>query len=200
MHTVHPRSCNGRSCDARAGAEGSLLWAQCTGPIAQKGSVPMGFHHVAYTTKDVEATTHFYRDLMGFPLTYTEVQGHGESWVRHVFYDIGDGESLAFFQIQGVGEKEGYATDVSESVGLPVWVNHAAVRATAAKQEEVRARMEAAGIKPLMELDHGWCQSLYYGDPNGVMVELCRDTPGFSPDADEALRLVLADPRTVLGS
>ena len=33
-----------------------------------------------------------------------------------------------------------------------------------------------------MEQDHGWCHSLYYLDPNGIMVELCRDTPGFEPD------------------
>ena len=160
----------------------------------------MGFHHVAYATKDLDATNHFYNDLMGFPLAYTEVQGQGESWVRHVFYDIGDSEALAFFQIKNAGEKADYSTDLSESVGLPVWVNHAAVKATSEKQEEVRARMEAEGIKPLMELDHGWCHSLYYGDPNGIMVELCRDTPGFKADPEEALRLVKADPLTLIGS
>jgi glyoxylase I family protein len=160
----------------------------------------MGFHHVAYATRDIEATTHFYNDLMGFPLTYTEVQGAGESWVRHVFYDVGDGEALAFFEFQGVGEKPGYATDLSDRVGLPFWVNHASFRATSQKQEEVRARMETAGIKPIMEQDHGWCHSLYYIDPNGIMVELCRDTPGFRPDADEAMRLVKASPLELIGS
>ena len=64
----------------------------------------------------------------------------------------------------------------------------------------MRSRMEAEGIKPLMELDHGWCHSLYYGDPNGIMVELCRDTAGFRPDPVEALRLVKADPLTLIGS
>jgi glyoxylase I family protein len=160
----------------------------------------MPFHHVAYATKDVEATTHFYSDLMGFPLVHTEVQGVGESWVRHVFYDIGGGESLAFFQINAVGESPGYSTDVSDSVGLPVWVNHAAFRATAEQQQTVRARMEAADIKPLMEQDHGWCHSLYYLDPNGIMVELCRDTPGFAPDPVEAQRLAGADPLTLIGA
>jgi glyoxylase I family protein len=159
----------------------------------------MPFHHVAYATKDVAATTHFYQDLMGFPLVYTEVQGAGESWVRHVFYDIGDGESLAFFQINAVGESPDYTTDVSESVGLPVWVNHAAFRATADQQDEVKARMEAEGIKPLMEVDHGWCRSLYYVDPNRIMVELCVDSPGFVPDAAEAMRLAIADPLTLIG-
>lgn len=154
----------------------------------------MPFHHVAYATKDVEATTEFYENLMGFPLVYTEVQGVGESWLRHVFYDTGGGECIAFFQFEGVGEQPGYTTDVSEGVGLPVWVNHAAFTATAEQQEAVRERMAAAGVEPLMEQDHGWCHSLYYADPNGIMVELCRDTPGFASDPAEASRLLTVDP------
>jgi glyoxylase I family protein len=158
----------------------------------------MPFHHVAYVTRDVEATTHFYAELMGFPLINTELQGTADNWVRHVFYDIGDGECIAFFEINGVGERADYATDVSESVGLPVWTNHAAFRATAAKQEEVRARMSEAGIAPLMELDHGWCRSLYYVDPNGIMVELCRDEPGMPTNREDADRLMRATPSAVL--
>jgi catechol 2,3-dioxygenase-like lactoylglutathione lyase family enzyme len=159
----------------------------------------MPFHHVAYATRDVEATTRFY-DLMGFPLVYTEVQTRGDSFVRHVFYDTGNGECLAFFQIEGVGESPGYSTDVSSSVGLPFWVNHAAFQATAEQQEAVRARMTAAGIEPAMEHDHGWCHSLYYIDPNGIMVELCRDTPGFTEDREEAQRLATIDPHTLAGT
>jgi len=159
----------------------------------------MPLHHVAYATRDVEATTHFYEDLMGFPLVYTELQAQGDSYVRHVFYDIGpndqgEPESIAFFQFQQVGELPDWTTDLSKGVGLPVWVNHCAFRATEEKQEEVRARMTEAGIEPLMELDHGWCHSLYYLDPNQIMVELCRDTPGFTPNPVEAKRLMHADP------
>ncbi len=154
----------------------------------------MAFHHVAYATRDVEATTRFYEELMGFPLVHTEVQQHGDAWIKHVFYDSGDGESIAFFELANVGERSDWSTDVSDAVGLPIWVNHCAFRATAEQQEEVRARMAAAGIEPLMEHDHGWCQSLYFVDPNGIMVELCRDTPGIRPDAVEAKRLLALQP------
>jgi glyoxylase I family protein len=154
-----------------------------------------GFHHVAYACRDLEATQHFYEDLMGFPLVHTEVEHVKEGFFRHVFYDLGDGSCLAFFDVHGVGEKEGWSSEVSRAAGLPVWVNHVAFRATAERQEEVRARMESAGIQPLMEVDHGWCHSLYYLDPNGIMVELCRDTPGFEPNPDEAKRLLHATER-----
>lgn len=157
----------------------------------------MPFHHVVYATRDVEATTHFYEDLMGFPLVHTEIKAGGSSWVRHVFYDTGGDNHLAFFQVEGVGEREDYTTDVSDGVGLPVWVNHVAFRATAEQQATVRSNMEAEGIELLMEQDHGWCHSLYYLDPNGIMVELCRNTPGFEPDPAEARRLLTVDPMSM---
>jgi hypothetical protein len=55
--------------------------------------------------------------------------------------------------------------------------------------------MELADIKPLMEIDHGWCHSLYYLDPNGIMVEFCRDTPGIKPDPEAARSLFTATDR-----
>jgi catechol 2,3-dioxygenase-like lactoylglutathione lyase family enzyme len=150
-----------------------------------------GMHHVAYACKDVEATVAFYEEVMGFPLVLTEVSEMPDGgFLRHVFFDTGDGSCIAFFDLHGVGEQNGWRSDLSDSVGLPIWVNHIAFRATEARQDEVKARLAAAGGKPLMELDHHWCRSLYLVDPNGIMVELCRDTPGFTPDPAEAHRLL----------
>ena len=60
---------------------------------------------------------------------------------------------------------------------------------------EVRDRMAAAGVAPLMEMDHGWCHSHYYLDPNGILVELCTDTPGMIPDPHRALAIMRAPVR-----
>ncbi len=155
-----------------------------------------GMHHVAYACRDLLATNRFYEELMGFPLVHTEVETFPTGgFFRHVFYDIGDGSCLAFFDVHGVGEQPGWSTEISTNNGLPVWVNHIAFTATEERQDEVRARMAAAGIKPLMEVDHGWCFSSYYLDPNGIMVEFCRDTPGFTPDPDAARMLLTATER-----
>jgi catechol 2,3-dioxygenase-like lactoylglutathione lyase family enzyme len=147
--------------------------------------VPM--HHVAYACRDVMETTRFYEDLVGFPLVNTEVEGVADHHMRHIFFDTGDGSCIAFFYVHGMGEQPDWRSDVSTGNGLPVWVNHIAFAATAAEQEAVRSRMAAADIKPLMEVDHGWCQSLYYLDPNKIMIEFCRDTPGMPVDRDLAL-------------
>ncbi|OMC09481.1 hypothetical protein A5735_19005 [Mycolicibacter heraklionensis] len=165
----------------------------------------VGLHHAAYACADLEATHHFYEDLLGFPLVHTEVEHLQDGYFRHVFYDLGDGSCIAFFDLHGVGEKENWSSSLSRPNGLPVWVNHVAFRTTEEKQNEVRARMDADGIKPLMDVDHGWCHSLYYLDPNGIMVELCRDTPGFDADPEKAHALLnsterAADPKVVTSS
>ena len=35
------------------------------------GHLPMRLHHNAYVTRDMEATRHFYEDLIGMPLVAT---------------------------------------------------------------------------------------------------------------------------------
>jgi catechol 2,3-dioxygenase-like lactoylglutathione lyase family enzyme len=146
-------------------------------------------HHVALACKDLDATHHFYAELLGLPLIRTEVDVHGEGYLKHVFYDLGDGSCVAFFDLHGVGEPEDFPTAISTGLGLPPWVNHLALRADQARVDEVRGRMREEGIKPSMRADHGWCHSTYYTDPNGILVELCVDTPGFEADPEEAERL-----------
>lgn len=153
-----------------------------------------GFHHVAYACRDIKETVRFY-EALGFPLVYTEVKGQPGPdgvmhYMRHIFFDLGDGSALAFFDLHNVGEAPEWKTDLGDATGTPTWVNHFAFKADFARQEEVRAKMDAADIKPYMDLDHDWCHSLYYLDPNGIMLEFCRDTPGFKADPAEAHRLL----------
>ena len=155
-----------------------------------------GIHHVAYACRDVQETVRFYESLMGFPLVYTEIDHNPKGFLRHVFFDTGDGSCIAFFDLHGMGEKPDWKSAVSTGNGLPVWVNHIAFRSDEAKSAAVRARMDEAGVPPMMEIDHGWCHSLYYLDPNQILVELCRDTPGFVADGDKARALLSATERT----
>ena len=52
----------------------------------------------------------------------------------------------------------------------------------------------AEGGELLGILDHDWCESHYYLDPNGILIELCRDTPGMPTDAARARELLTAVP------
>jgi catechol 2,3-dioxygenase-like lactoylglutathione lyase family enzyme len=156
-------------------------------------------HHVAFACKDLEATHEFYSGLLGLPLVHTEVQMVGDGYLKHIFYDLGDGSCIAFFYLQNAGEPAELDTAISTGLGLPIWVNHIALRAEQPAIDAVRARMEERGLKLHMKLNHGWAKSTYLIDPNGIMVELCKDDPGFVPDETEALR-VLRTPVTPVPS
>ena len=60
--------------------------------------LPSRLHHTAYVTKDLEATRHFYEDIVGLPLVATWVeQGQSPDFpgreisFAHTFFAIGDG-------------------------------------------------------------------------------------------------------------
>ena len=60
----------------------------------------MSFHHVAIATRDVKATHAFYTGPMGFSLAKVEVAPSGErGWAKHLFYDTGNGEMIAFWDL-----------------------------------------------------------------------------------------------------
>lgn len=154
----------------------------------------MPIHHLALAIRDVDATHRFYTEAMGFELARveavpTETPG---GWAKHLFYDTGDG-MIAFWELHDDTLPD-FDPAISTAQGLPVWVNHVAFHAT--DDERFRAGIDrwlAFGID-VVELDHGWCRSVYATDPNGILVEWCLDTAVLTDaDREEALR-VLADP------
>jgi catechol 2,3-dioxygenase-like lactoylglutathione lyase family enzyme len=151
-------------------------------------------HHVAYTTRDVEATYDFYANKLGMPLLRTENHRNGDGWFRHFFFGMGSGEAIAFFALQDVGEESDYKTDISTGLGLPAWANHIAFRLdTLDELEAMTARLHEQDIEFIMRIDHGWCTSIYTLDPNDIMVEFCvtTDAEEFSDQTpEEALRLL----------
>src|SRR5215469_1095573 len=64
--------------------------------------LPTRLHHNAYVTRDMEATRHFYEDLIGIPLIATWCEADelfGKERVYcHCFFGLADGGALAFFQ------------------------------------------------------------------------------------------------------
>jgi catechol-2,3-dioxygenase len=81
---------------------------------------------------------------------------------------------------------------------LPKWVNHVAFNVESMDAvRAIRKRAEENGVKTYMEADHGWCHSVYFIDPNGIMVEFCTTTrPGdVEQSREKALALLRQGPR-----
>ena len=155
----------------------------------------MSFHHVALATRDVKATHEFYTGPMGFTLAKVEVAPSSkDGWAKHFFYDSGEGELIAFWDLHDESIPADFSPAISSGLGLPAWVNHIAFTAT--DLEDLAARRDHwldHGID-VTEIDHGWCTSIYTSDPNGIVVEFCATTRSFTAaDREEAVRL-LADP------
>lgn len=152
-----------------------------------------GLHHVAYTTRDVEATYDFYSNKLGMPLLRTENHFHEEGHFRHFFFGLGNGDAIAFFAVEDVGEEPDYKTAISTGLGLPHWANHIAFKLETLDELTAKvAEIRANGFDEMLEIDHGWCTSVYLNDPNGIMVEYCvtTDADEFVQTEEEALRLL----------
>ena len=54
-----------------------------------------GVNHIALVTSDMSRTVRFYRDVLGMPLVKTLNLPEGMG--QHFFFDIGNGDCLAFF-------------------------------------------------------------------------------------------------------
>ena len=156
----------------------------------------MAFNHVAFATRDLAATHTFYTEVMGFRLAKvvaapTETPG---GWARHVFYDTGNGELMAFWDLHDDAIGTDFPTAISTGMGLPAWVNHVAFAAESLDVlEEHRERWRANG-HTVVEVDHGFCVSIYITDPNGILVEFCCNTRALDGgDAAEAEALLFAE-------
>ena len=140
--------------------------AQRLKAAGQRGtSSARGVHHVALISSDVERTVEFYQDLLEFPLTEMfENRDYGGS--THFFFDIGNGNALAFFDLPGLD-----LGDYAEVLG---GLHHLAISMPPDRWQRVKDKLGDAGV----EYAHVDGSSLYFRDPDGAHIELISDPLG----------------------
>ena len=82
-------------------AEPSFVRSTCNPRGDRPASTARGVHHVALLSADVERTIRFYQGLLEFPLTEL-FENRDYKGSTHFFFDIGNGNSLAFFDFPGL--------------------------------------------------------------------------------------------------
>ncbi|HUI77872.1 MAG TPA: VOC family protein [Bryobacteraceae bacterium] len=146
--------------------------------------LPTRLHHTAYVTRNMEATRHFYEDLIGLPMVATWCETAAlfgaERVYCHCFFGIADGGALAFFQFAKPEDAELFGPKMPPSP-----FHHIALNCNVETQRAARERLEAAGYKEpdIYLLEHGYCTSFYATDPNGMIVELVVDDPSAAAGA-----------------
>jgi glyoxylase I family protein len=143
-------------------------------------------HHIAYRCHDAQRTVDFYTKVIGLKYAAGLLPPESRSapsWPLnepgrpprkvvgapadsiHIFFELGDGSYLAFFDVPGGGDDSNDPT--------PWWVKHIAFEVEDMKALlEGKKRLEAHGVQVLGPKDHGLCQSIYFMDPDGHRLEM----------------------------
>lgn len=145
-----------------------------------------GLNHLALVCRDMRETVHFYRDLLGMRLIKTIDLPGGRG--QHFFFDIGNGDSLAFFWFPGAPENVPGVVQPAGFEGGPSAcgsMNHVAIDIPAGKIEEYRQRLIDKGVRVSEIKNHDdslrqisdevnettFVRSIYFQDPDGIRIE-----------------------------
>ena len=148
-----------------------------------------GVNHIALVSRDMAATVAFYRDVLGMPLPKTlDIPGGGQ----HFFFDIGNGDSLAFFWfphaparqpgVSSPGSVPGSGGDIVSAHGS---MNHLAFNVPLEQFEAYHAKLAAKGVAVSRIVDHDdspstiarefhpgvFVRSFYFQGPDGELLE-----------------------------
>ncbi|HEV2365178.1 MAG TPA: VOC family protein [Caulobacteraceae bacterium] len=163
-----------------------------------------GINHLALVCKDMARTVDFYTNVLGMPLIKTIDFPGGAG--QHFFFDVGNGDSLAFFWFPDAPEAQ---PGVSAAAHLPLEgsivsahgsMNHVAFDVPEEKFDDYCAKLAARGVKVSHVLNHNdddpqttlddettgstFVRSVYFTDPDGVVLEFACWTRALDPKRD----------------
>jgi catechol 2,3-dioxygenase-like lactoylglutathione lyase family enzyme len=124
-----------------------------------------GVHHVALFCADVERTIGFYQGVLEFPLTEL-FENRDYQGSTHFFFDIGNGNTLAFFDMPGLD-----LGDYAEVLG---GLHHLCISVAPERWAVLKARLDEIGV----EYAHIDGTSIYFRGPDGERIELISDPLG----------------------
>jgi catechol 2,3-dioxygenase-like lactoylglutathione lyase family enzyme len=124
-----------------------------------------GLHHTALISSDVERTVRFYQDVLEFPLTEL-IENRDYEGSSHFFFDIGNGNLLAFFDFPGL--------DVGPYAEVLGGLHHVAISVEPQRWAKLVENLQRAGIEHVVHSE----VSVYFRDPDGARLELICDPLG----------------------
>ena len=132
---------------------------------ARPASSARGLHHCALISGDVERTVRFYQEVLEFPLTEI-FENRDYPGSNHFFFDIGNGNLLAFFDLPGL--------DLGPYAEVLGGLHLLAISVDPERWERLRDNLDRAGVEYQSESG----TSVYFRDPDGARVELIADPLG----------------------
>lgn len=130
-----------------------------------------GINHLALITPNMDETVKFYRDILGCDLVATVGRYRGDQWMRHYFFSIGEQNTIAFFEWNGVDD-----IGPRKDAGIPASGRQFDHLAFNVKDEEallaMQKRLRDRGVDVTEVIDHQIVHSIYFDDPHGISLEI----------------------------
>jgi glyoxalase family protein len=148
-----------------------------------------GVHHITLIGSAIDRTTTFYTDLLGLRLIKRTVN-FDDPASPHYYYGDAAGHPGTLVTYFGSAKRE------RGRMGIGVAHHFALLVETDAEQQEWRDRLRAAGVATTDVIDRKYFRSIYFTDPDGVIMEIATRGPGFLVDEDIATlgtRLILPE-------
>ena len=150
--------------DHGSGMDRSAEWdrwreAYLRPPGERPPSSARGLHHMAVLSSDPERTITFYQDVLEFPLAEL-FENRDYRGSTHFFFDIGNGNYLAYFDFPGL--------ELGEYAEVLGGLHHIAISVTPEQFERLVAKVRDAGIA--VHVVNG--DSAYFPGPDGERLEL----------------------------
>jgi catechol 2,3-dioxygenase-like lactoylglutathione lyase family enzyme len=132
----------------------------------------------------MDRTRDFYENVLGFTAVRCDIIKVKEGGqIRHVFFDTGQGQLIAFMEPSGIPGMREYDPGINHGLGLPDGIYHFAFEAGSVDDlEATRAELIGKGVKVTPVVDHEWAKSIYFKDPNNIMLEYCCYTRDLNED------------------
>lgn len=128
-------------------------------------SAGRGTHHTALISGDIERTIRFYQDVLEMPLTEM-MENRDYPGSTHFFFDIGHGNTLAFFDFPGL--------DLEDAKEVRGGLHHVAISVDPQRWRRLVDNMDAAGVAYEIHSE----VSAYFRDPDGARMEIIADPLG----------------------
>jgi glyoxalase family protein len=158
-----------------------------------------GLHHISGLTDDVAAIGEFYESSLGLRLVKRSVNQDDASmphwfWANYDGREVAPRSSLTMF---GAWEEGGarLAGRLKRAVAGAGQTHHIAFRAD--DEEQLRAwldHLRSRGVQTSDVMDRTYFRSIYFRAPDGLLMEIATDGPGFDVDEERGAlgqRLVL---------
>jgi glyoxalase family protein len=150
-------------------------------PEALDGMRLTGIHHITGITDDLQVAGEFYEKALGLRLvkkTLNQDDGKTEHffWANYDGKEVGPHSSLTLF---------GWPESTRRARGGAGQTHHVAFRA-GSEQEQLawRDHLLGLGVEVSPVLDRTYFRSIYFRAPDGQLLEIATDSPGFSVDEE----------------